>query len=51
VEGEDLEGTSCVVCPNGKYTFAAGSQNCYDCFSNAECKGGNIINVDSGYWR
>jgi len=40
-----------MVCPLGKYTFETASKECNECMQNANCLGGNKIEVDAGYWR
>ncbi|EAR95825.2 transmembrane protein, putative (macronuclear) [Tetrahymena thermophila SB210] len=46
----------CVKCPYGTYQLIAPTLSspifeCNKCKQNTECKGGNVILVDSGYWR
>ncbi|KAL4470514.1 hypothetical protein ABPG74_012125, partial [Tetrahymena malaccensis] len=39
----------CDICQPGSYSLDA--QQCQDCPQGAQCKGGNQINVNQGYWR
>ena len=41
----------CEKCPSGTYSFDPTEDYCRDCPDNANCPGGNVIDVDNGYWR
>jgi hypothetical protein len=43
--------TQCHYCPAGSYALKSTSTVCEDCPNNADCEGGNVINVNKGYWR
>jgi len=40
----------CVICDETWYALNVGDK-CVPCEDNFDCKGGNIMNVNEGYWR
>lgn len=48
---ETVELTKCTRCPYGFYALKLTSKECESCPENANCPGGNTIDVDDGFWR
>ena len=44
-------GTECNVCPKGKYSFYPSDVDCKTCPITAQCDGGNLFSLNTGYWR
>ena len=42
---------SCTQCPYGTYSLDPSDKACKPCMENAQCPGGDTIDVKSGYWR
>jgi hypothetical protein len=53
VPGTDdkVELTMCFMCQDRTYALTLSATECKKCPDFAECPGGNVIIVDSGYWR
>lgn len=49
--GNQVQLSQCYYCPPGSYALESTSTSCLDCPDNANCEGGNNINVKKGYWR
>jgi hypothetical protein len=49
--GNQIQLTQCYYCPSGSYALKKTSTVCLDCPNNANCLGGNTIDVKKGYWR
>eukprot|EP00347_Sterkiella_histriomuscorum_P014799 403359479 len=49
--GEALQKQKCIKCPIGKFSLEFNTSTCSNCPLNAQCPGGNIIDVDNGFWR
>jgi hypothetical protein len=47
----DSEQEVCEMCPIGTYSFDPTESTCRECPENAHCPGGNVIDLDNGYWR
>lgn len=50
-EGEVEISSKCEECEVGKYTFEKNAKYCVECLENAECLGGNQVNITKGFWR
>lgn len=52
IETSTEQGTAaCSVCTVGTYSFDPTASTCEICPANAYCPGGDVIEVDAGYWR
>ena len=49
--GEILSQGICEVCSYGFYTLMENQTQCLSCFNHATCEGGDLVNVNKGYWR
>ena len=49
--GEILSQGICEVCSYGYYTLTENQTQCLKCFDEATCEGGDLVNVNKGYWR
>lgn len=41
----------CTPCPGGKYSSHPSEEICKNCLDGADCPGGSVVNVQTGYWR
>lgn len=41
----------CTKCSEGFYSLLVGASKCIACPDNADCPGGNELDLDKGYWR
>ena len=51
VSGEISLPLSCFLCPKNTYSLFPSDTFCHDCPHYASCPGGNVLVLDSGYWR
>ena len=51
VTGEEERDEQCIFCPEGKYTFLSGADECEICHEKATCPGGFRMRINEGYWR
>ena len=49
--GEVRDDELCVECPQGYYSFDSTATECLQCPEDAMCPGGDVMDVNSGYWR
>ncbi|CDW87610.1 UNKNOWN [Stylonychia lemnae] len=49
--GEINSNGQCIKCGVGYYSLNGFNPSCIECMENAECPGGDIINVLPGFWR
>ena len=51
VSGEITLPLSCFLCPKNTYSLLPSETFCRECPHYASCPGGNVLDLDSGYWR
>ena len=51
VAGEEESSAECHTCFPSFYSVVSKTKHCIQCNLEADCLGGNQIDVDSGYWR